>query len=303
MFAKPGFCKENFKKSDGTSYDLKDLMRINAKNPKGGKDSVNWLTDPPSFSSISEPSQLPQLYFCESCLIIQAIPTKHCKLCEGCCAKFDHHCLFIAKCVGLKNHKPFIVFLVSTLMCVFIFVYKIANYLFEFNEKLKIQNKNVKEDDQTDLVYFLFASTFHIWLTILAVVNIFMFFMVLFLFLYQMKFITLGYTSQFRPPIFFHKTNRRMASLLSAFKYRFENLYTFLFESCEINEELYFRNQKEYNSTIGSEKTIELDYPYPRDNFHKRNDLYPKDNFNLSNDPKKLLNPNLGNKQYEIDLD
>ena len=36
--------------------------------------------------------------------------TKHCKLCGACCEGFDHHCMWIMKCVGKGNHKRFVFF-------------------------------------------------------------------------------------------------------------------------------------------------------------------------------------------------
>ena len=39
------------------------------KEAKSGKDSINWLIEPPSFDGANKPIKLPQLYFCENCLI------------------------------------------------------------------------------------------------------------------------------------------------------------------------------------------------------------------------------------------
>ncbi|XP_064394108.1 uncharacterized protein LOC135341470 isoform X1 [Halichondria panicea] len=36
--------------------------------------------------------------------------TKHCKLCQGCCRGFDHHCTWLSSCIGYKNHRLFIIF-------------------------------------------------------------------------------------------------------------------------------------------------------------------------------------------------
>ncbi|CAF0868772.1 unnamed protein product [Brachionus calyciflorus] len=288
----PGKCKESHKKPDGTSYELRDLLKLNAKDSKGGKDSIDWLTDPPSFGGTDKPIQLPQLFFCEPCLKVQAVPTKHCKLCECCVSKFDHHCLFIGKCVGLKNHRLFMLFLLSALISCTVFIYTVYTYFYSFNEGLIASNKDKKDEDKIDFIYVLFTSTDHVWLVVLLLINAFIIIMVFFLFMFQIKFISLGYTSQIRPPVFFVQTNRRMQTLFGSVIHRLENIFTFLFESCDSNLELYFKQQREYNLSITSEKPIALSYdPYPRDNFDKKSNtqlLLPKEN---------------PNKQFEIDLD
>jgi hypothetical protein len=49
--------------------------------------------------------------FCIDCLVEIPIRAKHCKSCNKCVATFDHHCTWIANCIGEKNKKYFILFL------------------------------------------------------------------------------------------------------------------------------------------------------------------------------------------------
>lgn len=289
-------------------------MKINAKSFKNTRDSINWLTEPSSHSFYSSNDQT-QLYFCESCQLIQSLPTKHCKLCEKCCLKFDHHCLFIRKCVGLKNHRSFIYFLLSTIICICIFLYSIVLFMYDFSLTLDSQFRDKPPEEKITFFYALFSSGLHIWITVLFIVNFFTLFMVTFLLLFQMKFISLGFTSQFPPPMHFIKINKHMASFVSAFIHRLENLYTFFFESCETNQELYYRQQNEYKQAILNGKSIPLPYVgYPRnnefDNYPMNNQLGNHNHFNPIE--KNINNPNMNNnmkskllndKNFEIDLD
>ena len=50
--------------------------------------------------------------------------TKHCKLCNGCCNGFDHHCMWLTSCVGYNNHRVFILFTLVLALDNFMFVWQ-----------------------------------------------------------------------------------------------------------------------------------------------------------------------------------
>ncbi|UJR13858.1 hypothetical protein I4U23_000867 [Adineta vaga] len=56
------------------------------------------------------------LQYCNICKGFKAPRAHHCKTCQRCILKFDHHCPWINTCLGYKNHANFCWFLFSSIL-------------------------------------------------------------------------------------------------------------------------------------------------------------------------------------------
>ncbi|KAJ5122369.1 Zinc finger DHHC-type palmitoyltransferase [Penicillium atrosanguineum] len=73
----------------------------------------------PEFTSYTVSSTGSSRY-CKKCQCPKPDRAHHCSTCKRCVLKMDHHCPWLATCVGLHNYKAFLLFLIYT--CLFCWV-------------------------------------------------------------------------------------------------------------------------------------------------------------------------------------
>ena len=56
-------------------------------------------------------------HWCEKCRVELTLRIKHCRFCDKCIRGWDHHCLWIGTCVGVENHRWFLLYLGSQTIC------------------------------------------------------------------------------------------------------------------------------------------------------------------------------------------
>ncbi|KAJ7344577.1 hypothetical protein JRQ81_000527 [Phrynocephalus forsythii] len=61
--------------------------------------------------SLAESGSLDFRTFCTSCLVKKPLRSMHCHTCNSCVARYDQHCIWIGRCVGVGNHSYFVLFL------------------------------------------------------------------------------------------------------------------------------------------------------------------------------------------------
>ena len=68
---------------------------------------------PPSATSFTVKAN-GEIRFCKKCQARKPDRAHHCSTCRRCVLKMDHHCPWLATCIGLRNHKAFLLFLIYT---------------------------------------------------------------------------------------------------------------------------------------------------------------------------------------------
>ncbi|NXH18475.1 ZDH13 Palmitoyltransferase, partial [Bucco capensis] len=69
-----------------------------------------------SIVALAEAGCLDFRTFCTSCLVRKPLRSLHCLACDSCVARYDQHSLWIGQCIGIGNHRYYLLFLVFLTM-------------------------------------------------------------------------------------------------------------------------------------------------------------------------------------------
>jgi hypothetical protein len=195
-------------------------------------------------------------------------------------------------------------------MAIPFFVVEVFDYYSRCKELIVDLNVVRGETDQLSFAYYLFASQKAIRITTLLIITGFFTIMLLLLFLFQIKVVSLGFTTQFPPPPSYERLNIYLKSWSSAIKHRLRNLYIFFSKSPEQNMNLYNVYKAEHSRQMALNKPK---IPYSvddKENNKKDSELMGigmggmKKIFGpIIPTPNNNYNSNNNTKQFEIDLD
>ncbi|XP_054027562.1 palmitoyltransferase ZDHHC13 [Dryobates pubescens] len=64
-----------------------------------------------NIAALAEAGCLDFRTFCTSCLVRKPLRSMHCLACDSCVARYDQHSLWIGQCIGVGNHRYYLLFL------------------------------------------------------------------------------------------------------------------------------------------------------------------------------------------------
>ena len=113
-----------------------------SKNKIINKNSSKDILKNDKTLEINENNYIPHIFQkrpCKTCNIIRPPKTSHCVICDNCIMELDHHCFYISNCVGARNRKFFILFLIFgfhlTILCLLSSLYHLIYAFIILKEK------------------------------------------------------------------------------------------------------------------------------------------------------------------------
>ncbi|KAI8938443.1 hypothetical protein NX059_004335 [Plenodomus lindquistii] len=128
---------------------------------------------------LMEARQFDEKHFCVHCMVRKPLRSKHCKRCERCVAKTDHHCPWVNNCVANNNHRHFVLYIVSLEIGIVMFVQCVLAYLEVIPTPKDVECAVLSDDlckiynkDPFTIVVAIWAALQMTWVTMLLCVQL-----------------------------------------------------------------------------------------------------------------------------------
>ncbi|KAA1081644.1 palmitoyltransferase akr1 [Puccinia graminis f. sp. tritici] len=148
------------------------------RNPLDRKTIIEGLVERSIFDGMN---------FCISCENRKPLRSKHCKICQRCIGKFDHHCPWVWNCVGVGNHRQFLVFVGTLIIGISLFDILAFIYFSSAPDLTKIDSRQLPAScsisqtlcqlaafDSFTLSIVIWATLQLVWTTMLMVSQLWM---------------------------------------------------------------------------------------------------------------------------------
>jgi len=128
---------------------------------------------------LMELRQFDENHFCVNCMVRKPLRSKHCKRCERCVAKSDHHCPWVNNCVGNNNHRHFVFYVLSMEIGILFWVRLVLHYLEDRDTPKGVKCAIISDDlceiynkDSFTIVLSIWAAFQLTWVTMLLCVQL-----------------------------------------------------------------------------------------------------------------------------------